>query len=238
MISIVFPFYNESKRIDRFREGLKSYTNPNNLIQELILVDDGSTDNTLSILKEIQKELTAIQIKVIEIPVNQGKGNAIKTGIFEASQPWILCNDADLSYPMDQIDEWYEKNYLDFKTENTVYFGSRELGKKNNEMKLFLHRIVIGRIFALFIRLITGVTVEDTQCGYKLYEAGVARNIFYHIIEKRFAFDVEVHYWLKKMQIDIRLLPVRCYDVPGSKVNLIKDSFQMFIALFRIVSRN
>jgi dolichyl-phosphate beta-glucosyltransferase len=238
MISIVFPAYNESKRIHLLKRGLKNYQNPHQLISEIILVDDGSTDDTLKHLKEIQKEFKRYAVKVIEVRPNQGKGNAIKAGVLAASQSWVLCNDADLSYSMDQIDQWKDQFQLNLNQKNTVYFGSRELGKKNNEMELFLHRIIIGRIYSLFIRLITGITVKDTQCGYKLYSEDVVKKIFPHVQEKRFAFDVEVHYLLKKEKVNINLLPVKCIDIEGSKVNLIRDSWQMFRALFRIVKRS
>jgi len=237
MISIVFPAYNESKRIHLLKDGLSSYQNPHQLIQEILLVDDGSTDDTLVHLKEIQEKFKQYSVKIIQVSPNQGKGNAIKTGVLAASQPWVLCNDADLSYSMDQIDQWLDNYNIDLSKKNTVYFGSRELGKKNNEMELFLHRIIIGRIYSLFIRLITGITVRDTQCGYKLYSEDVAQKIFPHVTEKRFAFDVEVHYLLKKEKVNIHLLPVKCVDVEGSKVNLIRDSWQMFKALFRIVRK-
>lgn len=238
MISIVFPLFNEAKRIHLLKDGLYHYANPNQLVKEIILVDDGSTDETMQHLQEIKKKLSDYDVKIIPVTPNTGKGNAIKTGILQASQPWILCNDADLSYSMQQIDEWKQQHQLDFNKSNTVYFGSRELGKKNNEMHLFLHRVIIGRIYALFIRMITGITVKDTQCGYKLYSADIAKKIFPKIQEQRFAFDVEVHYLLKQQHTTIQLLPVKCIDVEGSKVNLIRDSWQMFKALFRITSRH
>lgn len=238
MITIVFPAYNESKRIHLLKEGLKKYQNPHQLVQEIILVDDGSTDDTFEKLLEIQEEFKQYSVKIIEVQQNQGKGNAIKTGVLAARQPWILCNDADLSYSMEQIDQWVDQFNIDLSKKNTVYFGSRELGKQNNEMELFLHRIIIGRIFALLIRFITGITVKDTQCGYKLYSEDVAQKIFPQVQEKRFAFDVEVHYLLKKEKVNIHLLPVKCIDIEGSKVNLIRDSWQMFRALFRIVKRD
>ena len=238
MISLIFPFFNEEKRIHLFTEGLNSYKNPHQLIREIILVDDGSTDGTAQKLKEVQVQHPEYRIKIIQVTPNKGKGNAIREGVMAAEQPWILCNDADLSYSMQQIDEWVDNYPVDFNKINTVYFGSRELGKKNHAMKLFLHRKIIGRIYAFLIRRITGVLVLDTQCGYKLYPSGIAKKIFSKTEEMRFAFDVEVHYLLQKEKVEVVLLPVYCVDVGGSKVNLIKDSWQMFEALFRIRRRH
>jgi dolichyl-phosphate beta-glucosyltransferase len=238
MISLVLPFYNESTRFHLFEDGMQSYFATNKWIKELILVNDGSTDNTIELLKNYQQKYQAIDCKIIDVQPNKGKGNAIKQGILAATQPWILCNDADFSYRPEQIDEWINNGWIDFNKTNAVYFGSRELGQDYYQMKLFLHRKIIGRIYAFFIQLITGITVRDTQCGFKMYEANLAKKIFPNIQEERFAFDVEVHYLLKKENASINLLPVKCIDIEGSKVNLIKDSWQMFNALFRIIKRH
>lgn len=238
MISIVLPFYNEENRMHFFREGLKNYANKNQLVKELILVDDGSTDNTLQLLNEIKNNHSRLNIKIISIKPNTGKGNAVKAGIMESAQPWILCNDADLSYSLEQIDDWYEHQWLNFSNPEIVYIGSRELGEKQYDMKLFLHRKIIGRIFAFFINLITGISIKDTQCGYKLYPATVAKSIFSLVKEDRFAFDVEVLYLLKKNKITVQLLPVKCIDTEGSKVNILSDGWDMFKALFRIKRRH
>ncbi|MFN8237925.1 MAG: glycosyltransferase [Chitinophagales bacterium] len=237
MISLVFPFYNEENRIHLFKNGLKDYNNPHQLIREIILVDDGSTDNTLHHLKSIQLEFSHYAIKVVEVSPNKGKGNAIREGVKVAEEPWILCNDADLSYSMQQIDEWVDNNWIDFSKTNAVYFGSRELGMKRNWVSYHLHRRIIGRIYAFIIRLFTGITVTDTQCGFKLYRAQVAKNIFQIVREDRFAFDIEVFYLLRKNSIEVNLLPLRCEERIDSKVHLIKDSWNMFLAIFRIKRR-
>jgi dolichyl-phosphate beta-glucosyltransferase len=238
MITLVFALYNEEKRIYLLEQGLKEYNNQHQLIKEIIFVDDGSTDSTVRYLRQMQSKYPQFNIKIIPVQTNRGKGNAVKEGIMTVTQPWVLCNDADLSYSMDQIDEWVNMEWIDFTKINEVYFGSRELGKDNQEMKLFLHRRIIGRIYAFFIQLITGISVRDTQCGYKLYPSSLAKQVFNNISEERFAFDVEVHFLLKKLNISINFLPVRCIDIKGSKVHLISDSWQMFRALFRIKKRH
>lgn len=233
MVTLVMPFYNESNRMHRLVEALQHYENRNHLIQELILVDDGSTDNTYSLLHQIkEKYASKFAINVVHYSENKGKGFAIQTGILAAKQDWVLCNDADVSYRLEQLDEWYEKNYLDFNSNQTVYFGKRILNDKKS--KFFVHRIVIGKLYYLFIRLILGITTSDTQCGFKLYKTSIAKSVFKNLKELRFAFDLEIIYKLKRMNIKIILLPVRCQDVEGSKVNLLKDSINMFFALFRI----
>jgi dolichyl-phosphate beta-glucosyltransferase len=92
----------------------------------------------------------------------------------------------------------------------------------------------VRKVSYLFIHLILGINIKDTQCGFKLYKTELAQAIFADLKELRFAFDLEIIYKLNKKNYNIILLPVRCYDVQGSKVNLIKDSINMFFALFRI----
>ena len=237
MTSLIVPFYNEAQRFYFFENGMKAYFEKNKWIKELILVNDGSRDHTLELLKDFKVRYNLIDCKIIDIKPNTGKGNAIKEGVKAATQEWILCNDADLSYLPQQLDEWIENGWINFDKANAVYFGSRELGMKKGWVKYHLHRRIIGRIYALFIRIFTGITVTDTQCGFKLYNAKVAKDVFSKIKEQRFAFDLEVFYLLRKNNVEINLLPLRCEERFASKVNLIKDSWNMFTAIFRIKNR-
>ena len=232
MVTLVVPFYNETNRIERFKNGLLQYQNRNALIKELIFINDGSTDETANLLNSLKINYHKIPISIITVAENKGKGNAIKLGVATANQTWVLCNDADLSYTMEQLDEWYEQHKIDFTLQDTVYFGKRILNDKKS--KFFLHRIIIGKIFYYLIRLILGIKITDTQCGFKLYKTSIAKEVFKNLHEKKFAFDLEIIYKLQIKQYKIISLPVRCYDVQGSKVNLLSDSINMFLALFRI----
>ena len=232
MISLIIPFFNESKRLDRLEDGLNQYRNRNQLIQEIIFVNDGSSDDTLLHLQKFQKQFPENNIQVIQIETNCGKGNALQAGILQAQHNWVLCNDADLSYRLEQIDEWYETELLDLNKNETIYFGKRII--KDKKSKFFVHRIIIGKIFYLLIRLILGINIQDTQCGFKLYPTAIAKEVFKDLQEKRFAFDLEIIYKLIQQNYTIKTLPVHCIDIEGSKVNLLKDSWNMFCALFRI----
>ncbi len=232
MISLIIPFFNESKRLDRLEDGLNQYRNRNQLIQEIIFVNDGSSDDTLLHLQKFQKQFPENNIQVIQIETNCGKGNALQAGILQAQHNWVLCNDADLSYRLEQIDEWYETELLDLNKNETIYFGKRII--KDKKSKFFVHRIIIGKIFYLLIRLILGINIQDTQCGFKLYPTAIAKEVFKDLQEKRFAFDLEIIYKLIQQNYTIKTLPVHCIDIEGSKVNLLKDSWNMFWALFRI----
>ncbi|MCC6182153.1 MAG: glycosyltransferase [Bacteroidia bacterium] len=235
MISMIVPFYNESSRFLDFKIKMNSYLKTNKWIKELLLVDDGSIDDTKELLRLYSIELnTNIICKVLHIQNNVGKGSAIKSAVFEATQNWILCNDADLSYHPNQIDVWVDNNWINFQNINTLYFGSRTKGNLLYKQKLFYHRIFIGRIYSLLIKCVLGLNVPDTQCGFKLYPRVLARKIFLNVTENRFAFDIDVIAFSYKHSIKVDYLPVYCVETAGSKVNLIYDSWDMFKALFRI----
>ena len=195
-------------------------------------MNDGSSDDTLLHLQKFQKQFPENNIQVIQIETNCGKGNALQAGILQAQHNWVLCNDADLSYRLEQIDEWYETELLDLNKNETIYFGKRII--KDKKSKFFVHRIIIGKIFYLLIRLILGINIQDTQCGFKLYPTAIAKEVFKDLQEKRFAFDLEIIYKLIQQNYTIKTLPVHWIDIEGSKVNLLKDSWNMFWALFRI----
>lgn len=236
-ISVVIPFYNEAAKFHRFHDIMLAYLQENRYVSELILVDDGSSDNTPLLLRAFA-EKTSIPCKIITIQPNKGKGNAIREGIQAASAKWVLCNDADFSYLPGQLDEWIESGYFQPEGPEQPHFGSRELGARKGWVQFKWHRRIIGRIYALLIRLVTGIKVTDTQCGFKLYPTALAKELFSKVREERFAFDVEVHYLLMKMGRPPKMLPVRCVEFGDSKVHLIKDSIQMGKALWAIRKRH
>jgi dolichyl-phosphate beta-glucosyltransferase len=232
-VSLLIPFYNESAKFERFRTIMLEYLSANQLVGELILVDDGSTDNTSELLQAFKDGLT-IPAKIISVQPNRGKGHAIKAGIAEVSLNWVLCNDADFSYLPQQLDEWVAEGWLNLHHPHQAHFGSRELGAQNGWVQFKWHRRIIGRLYAWLIRLVTGITVTDTQCGFKLYPTDLAKAVFAEVREERFAFDVEVHYILRKMGASPKMLPVKCIEFGDSKVHLLKDSLQMGRALWHI----
>lgn len=235
MISLVFPFYNEAVRFSYFENTMNEYLEHNNYIKEIILVNDGSSDKTLELLINFQKKISdKIDCKIINLTENKGKGVAIKSGILSATQKWVLCNDADLSYPPNQLDEWIDNKWIDLDSSNNVYFGSRELGQEYYQMNLFFYRRIIGKLYIFLAQNILGITTNDTQCGFKLYDTELAKSIFNNVKEKKFAFDTEVLYILKKRNITVTFLPVKCTDISNSKVHLFWDGLNMFEALFRI----
>jgi dolichyl-phosphate beta-glucosyltransferase len=233
LVTLVIPFYNEASKFERFKTVLSRYLQTNRYIAEIILVDDGSTDDTSDLLQDFQRSCT-VPCSILTIRPNKGKGHAISTGVMAATQAWVLCNDADFSYLPEQLDEWIAEGWLDLSQPERAHFGSRELGAQRGWVQFKWYRRIIGRIYAWLIRGVTGIKVTDTQCGFKMYPRPLAQSLFPAVQEQRFAFDVEVHYLLRKQGWEPKMLPVKCIEFGDSKVHLLKDSLQMGKALWSI----
>lgn len=225
-LSIIIPCYNESDRVSVMFEGLKKFTAQYPTSFEIIIVDDGSNDGTdiLIIQNPYFKELSKENKIILLQQNNKGKGGALQLGVANASKEFILTLDADMATIPDEIFNW---NHLkkSFQS-NEILIGSREL--KDSKVNDSFKRKLIGNIFNLIIKIITKLNITDTQCGFKLYPAEVAKTIFKDLKTLGWAHDVEVLLRAKKMNINIVEMPITWNAMAGSKINVLKDSWKMF----------
>ena len=234
-ISIIFPIFNESKRLKCCFDDIKRFNNSSNIEDiQYIFADDGSKDDSCILInqfiKDNKKKKNKIAYKIIKIKTNSGKGAALKNGVKIATKDWILTIDTDISVSLLEINKWIKKKYL--KKNNEIFFGSRNL--KKSVVKFEYHRKLIGLIFIIICRLFLKINLNDTQCGFKLYKKKAAKKIFYQLREKRFAHDIEIVLLANKLKNKIIELPVRWVHKDNSKINLIKDSFNMFFSILKI----
>jgi len=228
-ISIIYPIYNEQKRLSKTIKDIKKFDQSNNLIKkEYILVNDGSTDKTLSLLK--QKFNNNKKVKIINYKINRGKGYALKLGVKHAQNQWILTADSDCSVSNFQLTDWIKKNYINNKT--FIYFGSRNLSKSKIETNIF--REIIGTMFVLFIKIFFRINLSDTQCGYKLYKAIYAKKIFKKIFTHGYMHDIEICIIANKLNLKIKELPVKWTHTKDSKINFLLDFIKISFALYKI----
>ncbi len=240
MVDLIIPFYNEEQRIPFFKETLQNYLSQNRYIDAVTMVNDGSKDQTQTMLESIEKELQIqfpkVKLKVIHVNPNAGKGNAIRAGVLASKSKWVLSSDADFATLPEQLDTWVERGMVDLKEQRTTYIGSRELGREQELVKALLHRRIIGRVFSTIVYWCTGITESDTQCGFKLYPTVIAKTAFEPLVELGYAHDVEILFRLTKARKPIKSLPVKWEERGLSKVNLVQDSFKMLIAIMKMRS--
>ena len=210
-VSIIIPAFNEEKRLPAtlrsVREHLALFPWE---FSEIVVVDDGSRDGTAEAAR-------AGGARVLRNPGNRGKGYAVRRGMLEARGEWALFSDADLSAPIEEM----EKLWAAAEREGArVAIGSRALDRSLIGVHQPLLRETIGRGFNIAMRLITGLPFHDTQCGFKLFEARAAAEIFRRQRLDGFGFDVEVLFIARRLGYRTVETPVRWNNAAGTTVSL------------------
>lgn len=224
-LSIVIPAYNEEQRIGKSLNLALDYIKENNLDCEIIIVDDGSTDQTVSICKNLDSE-----IKIIQQKQNMGKGAAVRTGMLAASGDIVLFTDADFSTPIYEI----KKVLKSFENGNLVCIGNRALDYSMIKEHQPFYREFMGKSFNKLVQLLVIKGVSDTQCGFKAFSNKAAKQIFNQAKINGFGFDVEILFLTKKFGYHIDQISVEWYHDDRSKVDPIKDAFRMFRDLLKV----
>jgi len=231
-LSLVFPAYNEAPRIPGTLDALRAFAAGRFDALEVLWVDDGSSDRTAELLRQAASAMDGpLQVRVLSQPRNLGKGAAVRRGMLEASEPWVLMSDADLSTPLEELDALWRA--LDDSGAD-VALGSRALPDSRLEIRQPGYREAMGRTFNLLVQGLVVGGIQDTQCGFKLFRRGAAQALFARARVDRFAFDVEVVYLARQMGLRVVEVPVRWRHAEGSRVRPIRDSARMFADLLRI----
>ena len=223
-LSIVVPAYNEAVRLENTLAAVVSYLRESWPTAEVIVVDDGSKDDTARIAHSILEDSGAIRTSVISYQSNLGKGRAVRLGLLAARGDIALFSDADLSTPITEapklVDPIVSGNY-------DVTFGSRALDRKLIGVHQPWRREQAGRIFNLAVRLATGLPFWDTQCGFKAFRMNVCRPLIESATVDRFGFDVELLYLAFRAGLRLKEIPVHWDHNEGSKISLMSDSLHM-----------
>ena len=229
-LSIIFPLFNEEKRLKKtFREILFFKKKVKKRKLEIFFVDDGSKDGSYLLVNKFIKKNSSknFKIKYFKLRKNMGKGYALKYGVKKSTMSWVLTTDIDLSVSLLQLIEW-EKTY---KLQNEkVIFGSRNL-KSSKVNKKFI-RYFLGSLFNFLVKLVLNISLSDTQCGFKMYEKKVAKNIFSKLTNYGFTHDLEIVLFIRNKKIKIKELPVKWTHRSGSKLNILYDPLIMFFNIF------
>lgn len=230
-VSIVIPAYNESERLGRPLAEVLSYIDSNDLAAEVIVVDDGSSDDTVAVAENAFSGLSTDAARVVSYGTNRGKGFAVKTGLLEARADITLFSDADLSTPIEEMSKLIEPIK---KGEVDVAFGSRALDRSLIGTHQPWRREQGGKVMNLVIRTLSGLPFSDTQCGFKAFNMTKFRPLLDVMTIDRFGFDVEFLFVANHHKLRLFEIPVRWNDVEGSKVSVFRDTRRMISELMQI----
>jgi glycosyltransferase involved in cell wall biosynthesis len=225
-LSIVIPAYNEAARIGKALEEVRKYMASRPFASELLLVDDGSSDRTPDLFRQFQPLWP--ETRILRNEVNRGKGFSVRRGVLAAQGDFILFTDADLSAPIEEADKLLraiESSAAD------AAVGSRALDRTLIGVHQPWRREFAGRCFNFFVRVLTGLGIHDTQCGFKLFRRATTRRAFELQRVERFGFDPEVLFLIKRLGGKIVEVPVRWNDNPATKVHFLRDATRMFFDL-------
>ena len=233
-LSLVIPAFNEGNRIGQTLSEVLQYLNTSAPGSEVIVVDDGSSDTTASVVRDVFAASDGTEQRLIENSTNRGKGAAVRDGLRAATRPIALFSDADLSTPIAEapkLIEPIERNELD------VAFGSRALNRRLIGNRQAWYREQGGRVFNLLVRVGTGLPYWDTQCGFKAFRMSAFRPILDDARSDGFGFDVELLYLARNAGLRMREIPVRWDHNDGSKLHYVHDSLRMLREVVELRTR-
>lgn len=221
-LSIVIPAYNEAKRLPATVRDVLNYVVNQPYDTEIIVVDDGSQDQTGQLIQSLYPSVT-----VLLLGKNMGKGEAMRRGFFSATGEYVLFTDADGSTPMSEFEKM--KPFLD---RFSVIIGSRRVPGADIRVPQHFIKSVLGRVGNLVIRSVLDLPYKDTQCGFKAFARNSAP-IFEQLLAKRFGVDFELLAKAQKLQLAIQEIPVTWYNSNTSSVRA-KDYFRTYFDVLKV----
>jgi glycosyltransferase involved in cell wall biosynthesis len=227
VLSIVVPAFNEAARIGDSIQKIDTFVQGSPVSCEVIVVDDGSVDDTSAVVRRCQ----ARNLRLIRNETNHGKGYTVRQGVLAATGQYVLFTDADLSAPIEEATKLLHVA----RTEGAdVVIGSRAVDRSYIEKHQSRLRETGGIVFNLMVRVLLGLRLHDTQCGFKLFHLQRSRPIFEKQTRSGFGFDPELLFLAKRHGLTIRETPVRWRHAEGSKVKPFRDGLIMLLDLVRI----
>jgi len=226
-LSIIIPSYNEELRLPPSLGLIEDYINKSGRDTEVLVIDDGSTDQTAAVAETFRARIP--QLRVVPNGENRGKGYSVRHGMTEARGDIVLFTDADLSAPIEEADK-----LISAMETYDVAIGSRALDRNLIAVHESGFREFAGIIFNKIVRAVLWLPFVDTQCGFKAFRRERCKIIFEQQRIERFGFDPELLYLARHHGLKSVEIPVRWAHSPATKVNMLRDSVQMFLDVFTI----
>lgn len=226
--SIVIPAYNEKARIGATLDEVVRCVDANGWNAEIIVVDDGSTDQTTQIVNTFA--LRHPNVRLLSNGANCGKGHSVRNGMLHATGAIVMFTDADLSAPMEEA----HRLFTAIRDGADVAIGSRWLDRGRQTIQQPLYRRFFGRCFNLVTRMIMRLPFADTQCGFKAFTRQAAQTVFQLQRIERWGFDPEILFIALKRGYQVREVPVTWGHDERSRISYLKDGLQMLRELIFI----
>jgi dolichyl-phosphate beta-glucosyltransferase len=227
-LSMVIPAYNEARRLPPTLERLRDYLDAGADSYEVLVVDDGSDDDTVAVAQAVARDWR--QLEVLTLPLNQGKGAAVREGMLHARGALRAFSDADLSTPIEELPRL--RSHLGGACH--VAIASRDAPGSDIQVHQPRWREFMGRTYNRILRVLVLPGIRDTQCGFKLFTSEAAEACFGPLETFRFGFDAEVLVRAHRRGWEIAEVPVRWRHVEESRVGGIGDALRMLYDLVRL----
>jgi dolichyl-phosphate beta-glucosyltransferase len=227
-LSIVIPAFNESERLPETLRALQAFLDGCERRVEVIVVDDGSRDDTATQVRRY--ESVDSRFRLIRLPQNRGKGYAVRTGVVNSAGAMVLFADADGATPFEEL----ERLEAEIHSGARIAIASRGVRSRVTRVRARFYRRVLGRLFHTVVRLFAVRGIVDTQCGFKLFDAETAHDLFSRMRMSGFSFDVEVLLMAIRSGYRVAEVPVNWTHQPGSKVRVLRDGLLMARDVLRI----
>ena len=224
-LSIIIPAYNEEWRLPDTLKKITAWMQTITFAVEVLVVENGSQDRTTEIAESFARQFD----NIIVLHSSKGKGAAVREGMLHGKGEYLFICDADLSMPITEIESFLAPCAAGYH----IVIGSREApgARRYNEP---FHRHLMGRIFNAIVRVFVVPGLDDTQCGFKLFQRQVARDVFMRQTISGWTFDVEVIYLALRDGYRVAEVPINWYFNPDSRISILQDTWQMFYDLLRI----
>ncbi len=226
--SFIIPAYNEGERLTVSLPKVLDYIRKQKLSSEIIVVNDGSKDNTAEVVRRFA--VGNPEVRVLENPGNRGKGYSVRNGMLHARGDVLLFTDADLSSPIQEADKLFRA----LEQGADVAIGSRWLQAELQTERQPWYRQLYGRLFNLALRIVLGLKHRDTQCGFKAFTRPAVQTVFTRQRIERWGFDPELLFLADKFKLQTAEVPVEWAHDHRSKISPLRDGIKMGLEVLKV----